>query len=369
MGCSASVSPGTPWRSRRPAATAMTERALKCPQCNAPLAPPRFARSAVCPFCGTTVLLDEAAVPASRFREAWKAWNSPESHGYTLWESLGDSQWATGALVARGEVADVFAARRARWPTERALLKVLRDRRDAPSFDHEWAVLVALQQSDAPGAGSIAARLPQPVAQGEITAGAHAGARALILRWADGFEHTFEAVQRTYPRGVEPRASIWIWRRILEALAFIHAAGFVHGAVLPPHLLVERGEHGVRLVGFRCAGPGGTELRSVSAPFERFYPEAALADRRLTPALDLAMSARCVAALLGGDPARPEVPSAVPAPLAGEIARAGALGAAGAPAAANTAGGAWELRERLGELARDVFGPPAFCPIAMPEEA
>jgi hypothetical protein len=42
----------------------MVERALKCSQCNAPLAAGRFARTAICPFCGSTVMLGEPTVPA-----------------------------------------------------------------------------------------------------------------------------------------------------------------------------------------------------------------------------------------------------------------------------------------------------------------
>ncbi|MFL6237288.1 MAG: hypothetical protein ACJ76N_29450 [Thermoanaerobaculia bacterium] len=339
----------------------MAERALKCPQCNAPLAASRFARTATCPFCGSTVVLGEQTVPASRFRDAFRAWNSPESHGFSEWVSLGDRHWALGPLIARGEVSDVYAAARARWPTERALLKILRDPRDASAFDHEWEVLVALQRSEAPGAESFAARLPEPVAHGEITAGAREGDRAMVLRWASGFAHTFEDARRAYPQGIEPRASIWIWRRILEALAFVHASGFVHGAVLPPHLLVEEGEHGVRLVGFRAAGRPGEPLRA-SPGFEPFYPQEALAAGRLTPEADLAMAARCVAALLGGDPASGEVPGRVPAPLAREVAAAGALRPA-------SGGEAWRLHKHLGELAREVFGPPVFCPLRLPREA
>jgi hypothetical protein len=335
----------------------MAERALKCPQCNAPLAAGRFARAVTCPFCGSTVVLGEATVAASRFRDAFRAWNSPESHGVAEWVSLGDSHWALGPLVARGEVSDVYAAARARWPTERALLKVLRDRRDAAGFQREWEVLVALQKSDAPGAESLTARLPEPIVQGEITAGARAGDRAMVLRWAGGFTHTFEDARRAYPQGIEPRASIWIWRRILEALSFVHASGFVHGAVLPPHLLVEEGEHGVRLVGFHAADRAGGRLRAAPG-FEPFYPRGA----RLAPETDLAMAARCVAALLGGDPASGEVPGKVPAPLAREIAEASAL----RPAAG---GDAWQRHKRLGELAREVFGPPAFCPLRLSGEA
>jgi hypothetical protein len=339
-----------------------TERALKCPQCNAPLAPSRFARSAVCPFCGSTVMLDEQGVSAERFRAAFRAWNSPETHGYADWVSLGDSHWAKGPLIAQGEISDIHAAARARWPTERALLKILRDPRDAPGFDHEWEVLTALQRSDAAGAASLTSRLPQPIARGEITVGALAGTRAMVFRWASGFVHTFEDARRAYPQGIEPRASIWIWRRILEALAFVHASGFVHGAVLPPHLLVEEGEHGVRLVGFRAADRAGEPLREVSSRFEPVYPRDVLADRRLAAAMDIAMSARCVAALLGGDPASGEVPRSVPAPLALEIARASSLrGDAG--------GEAWRLRARLGTLANEIFGAPAFCPLTISREA
>jgi hypothetical protein len=118
-------------------------------------------------------------------------------------------------------------------------------------------VLAELQESDAPGAPSFTARLPQPILHGEVTGGSLPGAKVILLRWADGFVHTFEDVRRAYPRGIEPRPSIWIWRRILELLAFVHASGFVHGAVLPPHLLIEQGEHGVRLVGFRAADYAG----------------------------------------------------------------------------------------------------------------
>jgi hypothetical protein len=353
----------------------MPERALKCPQCNAPLPPVgRFARSVVCPFCSTTVLLDEQAISVARFRAAFKDWNSPASHGFSSWISIGaragESHWALGEIVGRGEISDVYAAQRARWPTERALVKVLRNpgsRRDAASFDHEREVLAALQGSRTAGYETFVLRLPQPIAHGEVSAGtsetsggALASSRALVLRWAEGYVHTFEDAARAYPGGIEPRASIWIWRRILETLSFLHGAGYVHGAVLPPHLLVETGEHGVRLVGFRAADHPGAPLAEVSPRFERFYPRELLKSRQLSPAADLAMSARAVAALLGGDPASGEVPRAVPAPLAAEIARAADFNRA------DELGGAWALRERLGAIAHEVFGPPAFCPLVLP---
>jgi hypothetical protein len=150
-----------------------------------------------------------------------------------------------------------------------------------------------------------------------------------------------------------------VWRRILEVLAFLHGEGLVHGAILPCHLLVEDGEHGVRVVGLGCADRPGTPLRAVVDRFAAHYPAPLTSSRRLSIAADLAMSARCLVGALGGDPGQGSVPSRVPAPLAAVLREIATAEAADPDAA-------WVLRERLGGLAREVFGPPAFCPLEMP---
>jgi hypothetical protein len=339
----------------------MAERALKCPQCNGPLAPSRFAKTLTCPYCGSTVVLDEPeVVSAERFHRAYREWNAPATHGFESWVRVGDAHWAIERLIAPGETSDVYAVRRARWPTQRALLKILRSDRDAALFDHEWEVLDGLE---AAGGSRMSGRIPRPLARGVARDGDHAGPRAMVLDRADGFDHTFEAVRRVYPEGVEPRASIWIWRRILETLAFLHRSRTIHGAVLPQHLLIETGEHGVRLVGFSAAGPPGALPRTVCGRFEALYPGGRSGPQKLSLATDLSMSARSIAFVLGGDPASGEVPEAVPERLA-ELVR---LTCASRPDTVD-ADGAWQLREALGRLASELYGPPAFCPLSLPEE-
>jgi len=338
------------------------ERAVMCPQCNAPLAPHRFARSIVCSYCGATVQLDEASVSAAKFREAFKVWNSPENYPSSAWISIGDSHWALTKWIAHGHLSEVYTARRARWPTELALLKLLRDPDDLNSFDQEWETLQALQRSEAPGAQTFTALIPQPILHGEITGGAHPSKRVSVFRWASGFRHTFDDVLQAYPQGIPPRASIWVWRRILEVLSFIHASGRVHGAVLPPHLLIQANDHGVRLVGYSCAGRPGEKLRTLSPGFESFYPQPAQAWSTLTAQLDLVMSARCLVALLGGNPATAALPAAVPNPLAAVVQRV-----ALSQPTQSLSEDAWTLREELGKIAKEAFGPPQFMPIAMPD--
>ena len=338
------------------------ERAIICPQCNAPLSPHRFARTIVCSYCGTTVQLDEASVSAAKFHAAFQVWNSPENYPFASWISIGESHWALTKCIAHGQISDVYTARRARWPTELALLKVLRDPKDSKRFDNEWEALQALQRSQAPGAQTFTTLIPQSILHGESTAGSHVGKRVSLFRWASGFRHTFDEVQQAYPQGIPPRASIWIWRRILEVLSFIHASGMVHGAVLPPHLLIQENDHGVRLVGYSCAGRTGEKLRTLSPDFEPFYPQPTHSWSTLTAQLDLVMSARCIAALLGGNPETASVPAAVPTPLAAVVQRIALTKPTSRPSE-----DAWALREELGQIAKEAFGPPQFMPIVMPD--
>jgi serine/threonine protein kinase len=337
------------------------EHAIMCPQCNAPLAPHRFARSVVCSYCGTTVQLDESSVSASIFHESFRVWNSPETYLIPSWISIGNRHWALEKLIAHGNISDVYTARLARWPTELAILKLLRDGQDIERFENEWNALRILQNSDAPGADTFTRLLPQPILHGDIAAGAFAVRRVSIFRWASGFHHNLGEVIQAYPQGIPPRASIWIWRRILEVLSFIHASGMAHGAVLPANLLIQENEHGIRLVGYSFSGRLNEKLQAVPHGYESFYPRPANSWSTLRAQLDLTMSARCIVAILGGNPETASLPKTVPAQLAGILQRIALSEPAGVAHE-----DAWTIREELGEIAREAFGSPQFIPIVMP---
>ncbi len=335
------------------------ERSIMCPQCSAPLTPHRFGLSTVCPYCGATVQLDDALVSAERFHEAFRIWNSPKTYQIPAWISIGDRHWAVSHRIAQGDISDVYRGGRARFPTELTILKILRDRKDIAQFDNEWDAIEALHNSNALGADIFTKHIPQPVFHGDISAGSFAGKRINIFRWTSGFHHTLAEVMQAYPQGIPPRASIWIWRRILEVLSFIHASGMVHGAVLPSHLLAQENEHGILLVGYSVAGQIGEKLRSISKNSASFYPKFANFRLKLTKELDLSMSAKSIVAVLGGEPESASLPTAVPSPLA-EIIQRIAL-------SKTRSEDAWSIREELGTIAKEVFGTPQFIPIVMPD--
>ena len=246
--------------------------------------------------------------------------------------------------VGRGDLSDVHGAVRG---GDRFVLKLPRTaaRPDLPA--REMEVLQDLHAQA--GRGLYARYLPEPVESFE-----QEGRRVNVFTWRDGFRGA-EAVRERFPKGVDGRHLAWMFRRILEILGFVHRAGWVHGAVLPPHLLVHPDEHALLLVGWIHAERPGRPLRIVPGAFADWYPGRAPA----TPAGDVDLAARSMIWLAGGDPVRGAIPKAVPAGLRRFL--RGCLREAGGAAGVD----AWRLHDELDAVLADVYGPPRFVPLIL----
>lgn len=329
----------------------------RCPSCSAPLPPPPPVGVVRCSYC------DARLAP---YEGRWRA-TAPEAPPEPIWEPHRQRLWLAGARyvilgrLARGEGADVFLARRDRRVTELVVIKALRAPEDVDLLEREHTVVAELHQSRAQGAPHFSRLLPQAVAVGPARLGMHGdeGERPVsIHRWRSGFVHTFEDVERVHGKGVSPEAAVWMWRRVLELLGFVHASGWVHGAVLPAHLLVHARDHGVVLCGWSRAVRIGERLPATSAGAEAMYPADVWGGGPATAATDLTMASRAILRVLGGDLRR--APAGVPAPIA-EL-----LEVHADPSAAGRMDDAWWLKERVAAAAREAFGPPKFVPFQMP---
>ncbi len=324
-----------------------------CPRCGAPISPPSAVRTQRCPYC--RVVLSPA-------NGVWRPQSAGEDDAFgdmrepRLW--LGGHRYALIGRLARGEGSDVFLARRDEAMAARVIVKVPRSQRSADLFAHEEEVLASLAGSTAQGASHFTRLVPERVAFGPARLGANGldGSRLVaIRRWRAGFVHTLVDVRRAHGDALDPAHAVWIWKRMLESLGFVHATGWIHGAVLPQHLLVNARDHGVVLAGFSRAARPGEKLRAITRDARAFYPDVVAAGGPASTRTDLAMSARAVLSLLGGAPLR--APSHVPPPLARLLETT---------AVTPWASEAWALVEDASNVARDVFGPPKFVPLTMP---
>jgi hypothetical protein len=314
------------------------------------------SRSVRCAFCAARLIAGEDGwVPAP-------AEHAPEPLRHPtmrrLW--LGGHRYALLGRLARGEGSDVFLAERDGRLTERVVLKILRAEKDRDLLEREHAVLAELEKSDAQGAAHFTRLLPQRVALGVARLGMHgeAGERHVsALRWRSGFVHTGDDVIAAYPGGVPRAATVWMWKRMLELLGFVHRSGFVHGAILPAHVLVHAKDHGLVLAGWSRAGRAGAPLVARTEGADGFYPDDLASGGATRAAHDIAMSARVISRLLGGTELAP--PASVPDPLRSLVATHAQL-------APDMETDAWALMARVQEAANAIFGPPRFVRFDMP---
>src|SRR5439155_6093800 len=97
--------------------------------------------------------------------------------------------------------------------------------------------------------------LPQQVLRGKADKSERP---AIVYRWRSGFQWTFDEMLVEHKGGVDPRAAVWMWKRVLDMLGWVHRGGWAHGNIGPSQLLVHPRDHGVALVGWSRAVKEGS---------------------------------------------------------------------------------------------------------------
>ncbi len=312
--------------------------ALTCPQCAAPLPRQASWRMVACAFCGAVVTRSKSVVEAARFREAYarvQAQAMATRAAVSRVVRLHGQRYSLLTRLGTGENAEVYLAERISTLPQRVTLKLAHSATGAGVLADEAKILEQLQSSAVQGADYFTQRLPQPVRAGLCEEAAGYEREVLILRHPCGYWGSLADVMRHVPAGIDPRHGVWIWRRILEVLAFVHASGWAHGDLAPEHFLVHPRDHGVLIIGWAKAR---AEVNARSM------------------ARDLMQSAWTLRTLLGGGTEVPRFSSRIPASLA-ELLR---QSSEDADWCAHT--GARGLDQALAVAARDAFGPARFIP-------
>ncbi len=183
-----------------------------------------------------------------------------------------------------------------------------------------------------------------------------------VFERASGW-YSLREVRAAYPGGIDPKDMAWMWRRLLVALGFAHINGVIHGAVLPDSVCIQPEQHGLRLENwaFAVLNPqaSGEIIAAVDADYEDWYPDEVRNSEPPAAATDIAMSARCMIYLLGGDPVRGAMPSRVPAAVQMFLKSCVLPGKRARPQEA------WGLKEEFDELLQRLWGERKFHPFSM----
>jgi hypothetical protein len=277
--------------------------------------------------------------------------------------------YTVGDLLAEGDLANVYTCEIAEGRQRSAgLLKIARDPEDYDLLLNEARTLRHLL---APiGTDPVPAYVPRLLDSFfyRDASGAERRVNAFPLvtteRGPLPADELFSVaeIRQAYPNGVDPKQMAWMWRRLLIALGHAHDREVIHGAVLPPHILIHPEAHGLLLVDWcasvQRADTSGDRIAAISTDYERWYPPSVLAGRPPTPAVDLEMGLRSMVYLLGGDPLTGALPPHVPGPLQAYLHGALASGAAGTSA--------WRLYQDFSDLLASLWGQRSFVPFSMP---
>lgn len=165
------------------------------------------------------------------------------------------------------------------------------------------------------------------------------------------------AIKEQHPH-LDPRHLIWIFKRLLSILGFIHRHEIIHGAVLPQHILVNADNHGLVLVGWGHSEYQGAIVKTISNSYRNWYPPEILNKRPVTSATDIFLAAKCILGL-AERPGRVKKANQVPVPLLRFLKSCILEGQAMRPV------DAWQLHEELDKVAEEIYGPPKFVPLVM----
>lgn len=305
--------------------------ALICPQCGGALPKQARWRFVACPFCGVKVTKGTDAVQAEHFHESWKSYQEFLDSIPDLLV-IGKNRFRILAPLGGGERADVFFGERLGLVPERVIIKLSRDSKTGGIAEKEDGILRSLQKMNTPTSAYFSQRLPESICCGRLENPEWNQREAIVFRAKSGYWGSLSDVIEHQKNGIDPRHSVWIWRRILDTLGYVHEQGWIHGSVNPDHLLIQPRDHGILLIGWRKAGKSSQKGK------------------------DLRQAAHSIKALLS-DPDHPDKTiSNIPAPLLSLIDRASEdeswcekMGAMG-------------IDEELRAVAEHVFGPPQFIP-------
>lgn len=244
----------------------------------------------------------DAAMRLTAFYDAWTAPTAAPAGSATTILQTATADYEVGEQIARGSVGNVYRARvlDGSVATGRpVVVKLPRDARATVLLAAEAETLGVLADlTRRPETAWLSGYYPRLVDTGVHLDPDGAERRFTVLEplggpgWA-----TLAQVHAAHPDGIDGDDYAWMHRRLLWALAGMHRAGRVHGAVHPDNVLVCFDPRRVVLLGHSFSVPAGRPL--IATVDGADYPPEALAGRPVSGESDVHQAHRLMLTMLG----------------------------------------------------------------------
>jgi hypothetical protein len=91
----------------------------------------------------------------------------------------------------------------------------------------------------------------------------------------------------------------WILSRLFEFSAWLAQEGWTHCGINPESVFVVPETHGIVLTSFYHLTPREGKVKTISAKYKHWYPDALFVEKKATPLIDTELCKRTIAVLLG----------------------------------------------------------------------
>ena len=235
------------------------------------------------------------------------------------------------------------------------IVKVCNDRSNNDLVEREIVVLNGLP-ADNPSQNTFNQYYPTSYASYRTHDNRPAHVISMI---SDSF--SFADVIKAYPQGIDYRDMAWMFKRTLVGIWWAHHKGYLHGAILPPHVLLNGQNHGAKIIDWCYSVPTRSDrIHALITEYEDYYAPEVHERGEAKEATDIYMAAKCMVALLGGDVKTNEMPDTVPREIQNLLGLCLNKQKTMRPSKAD------DLHEAFDNLMKELVGKPAFRKFALP---
>jgi serine/threonine protein kinase len=231
---------------------------LNCPQCAAPLPRQALWKSAQCSYCGVLVSKTETTVLRDSFRSALQRQRANGSSGSSTLRCNGQTFAIKETLFTSADGNRFLLGQRVGAAPIQVLLKLGDKTKFKSLFSRESRTLAHFHSIQSAAAGYYSRLIPNVVEMGD-TNEFFPNQTVIVLGLVPGLWGSLSSVLANHTNGVDVRHAVWMWRRVLEMLAYIHSAGWTHGDLSPEMSWVSPRDHGVHLMNWTKASSNANQ--------------------------------------------------------------------------------------------------------------
>lgn len=167
-------------------------------------------------------------------------------------------------------------------------------------------------------------------------------------------------ILRAYPSGIDFRDMVWMFKRTLVGLGYAHRQGIVHGAIIPPHILIHPVEHGAKIIDWCYSVSGKGRIKAISPDYKTYYAPEIFKKENVSGATDIYMAAKCALSLIGGNVENNSMPDSVPEQIQNFLKGCLFLSQSKRPS------DAWGVHDEFNNLLKKVVGKSKYRPFNIP---